>query len=249
MQLRSLTVTTPESVSAPIFTGHLVAAVPLGGTEKKRGAGGGHRHELLALGTVVSIGRPEWWDLRKVLQPTEGNASPLLRDLLTRYDLFLVQLVCSLTPQDKSTITSAEFSASLISSQDTSNAPVAHDLFPSNVSRSEERNVKMKLSPSLKFQKLEAGLGEIGLDMEYKVLIPEVTAFGLGEASFGWILTGSSQWPVVGVRCFYAVVKRLINRERISVAINLYADIETPRGLFRCALSKEVQQSLICHIG
>jgi hypothetical protein len=128
-------------------------------------------------------------------------------------------------------------------------APVTHDLLPLNVSRSEERNLKVRLSPSLKFSKLEAGLGEIGLDMEYKVLIPEVTAFGMGEASFGWILTGSSRWPVVGVKCFHAVVKRSINRGRIPIAINLFADVGTPQGLFRFVLSKEVRESLIGHIG
>ena len=175
---------------------------------------------------------------------------PLLQDLLMRYDLFLVQFACSLTPPKDFIIQSSEFSITIASSENTQNAPVAHDLFPLNVMHNEERNLRLKLSPTVKFEKMmEIGLGEIGLDMKYDVIVPEVIAFGIGETNFGWIITGSSRWPLVGVRCFYAVIKRTKGSERIPVVLNLFVDMQTSKGIFRYKLAEEVTANLVTHIG
>ena len=248
MKSRRLTVEPPESITDPLFDGSLDTVEPIGGTEKKRGLGQSVEppHERVA----VSIGMPEWWDLREHVREPENAAMPLLRDLLTRYDLFLVQFACSLTPSGDSTIESLEFSVSVVSSEDIQNAPVAHDLFPLNVSHTEERNLKLKLSPNVKFEKqIEVSLGEIAIDMKYQVVVPEVIAFGIGETNFGWILRGSSRWPLVGIRCFHTVVKRYKGHERIPLAVNLFVNMVTSRGIFRCKLAEEVTARLVSYIG
>lgn len=174
----------------------------------------------------------------------------LLRDLFARYDMFLVQFACSLTPPKGSTISSTQFYVKVGLTGGDETSTVAHDLSPLSIAHFEESNVKVKLAPSLKFEKIvDVGLGEVSFDIKYSVLTPEITGFGVGEAEFGWMLTGSSQWPLQGVRSFHAILKQPRASQPIPIELHLVSDVVSPRGIFRCKISEEKRAGLKVRIG
>jgi hypothetical protein len=86
-----------NSIMDSLFTGLLEEAVAIGGTDLRRSEGQSNTPPKERV--AVSIGRPEWWNLHKQTLHSISDDDPLLRDLFARYDMFLVQFACSLTPQ------------------------------------------------------------------------------------------------------------------------------------------------------
>ena len=164
--------------------------------------------------------------------------------------MFLVQFAFSLTPPEGSTISNTQFYVKVGPTGGDENATVAHDLSPLSITHSEESNVKVKLAPSLRFEKIaEVSLGEVSFDLKYAVLTPEITAFGMGEAEFGWMLRGSSRWPLQGVRSFHAILRQPRGSQSIPIVLNVFSDVVTPRGMFRSKISEGKRAGLKVHIG
>ena len=118
--------------------------------------------EVLRNMPVVSIGQSETWTLQDFYSP---NKLPRpIRTKLSQADFYLVRLSCSFRPvHEESRVEWARFRAALLPHSSTGAQPIAFDLYPQQVVQEVKRQIKVTLSPSLKFQELEASLGSASL--------------------------------------------------------------------------------------
>jgi hypothetical protein len=172
---------------------------------------------------VVSIGRPQVWRLTDLLQPDQ--ISPALQAQLADADFYLVQLACSFRRQrDDVVIEWARFSAQLLPDQ-RSRQPIAFDLHPVQVSHKVQRNVKVTLSPTLKFQKVEASLGKAELGFEYQELEPLISGSGAGEHIPSWDYEPSHGIRLQGSKWMHVLVKAPLGMPTGRAMLDLTADV------------------------
>src|SRR5947209_2112537 len=113
--------------------------------------------EVLRSMPVVSIGQAETWTLQDFYSP--GELPRPIQTKLSQADFYLVRLSCSFRPvHGESRVEWARFRASLLPHASTGAQSTAFDIYPQLVNEV-KRQVKVTLSPSLKFQVLEASLG------------------------------------------------------------------------------------------
>jgi hypothetical protein len=124
---------------------------------------------------VVSIGQSETWTLQEFYSPSKLPRP--IRTKLNQADFYLVRLSCSFRPvHQESRVEWARFRAALLPHASTAAQPIAFDAYPQQVVQEVKRQIKVTLSPSLKFQELETSLGSAEFGFEYTELIPLVSA-------------------------------------------------------------------------
>ena len=132
-------------------------------------------HEALRSMPVVSIGQPETWPLQDLYSPTKLPRP--IRMKLSQADFYLVRLSCSFRPiYEESHVEWARFRAALLPHSSTGGQPFAFDLYPQQVVQEVKHQIKITLSPSLKFQELEASVGSAEFGFEYTEQIPLISA-------------------------------------------------------------------------
>src|SRR6266699_715500 len=155
---------------------------------------------------VITIGQPETWPLQELYSP--GKLPRPIRTKLSQADFYLVRLSCSFRPiHEESRVEWARFRAALLPHPSTRAQPIAFDLYPQQVMQEVKRQIKVTLSPSLKFQEVEASLGNAEFGFEYTGLIPLVSA-AIG-ASFdpSWDYRAGPGQEVQGTKWMYLLVK------------------------------------------
>ena len=162
--------------------------------------------EVLRNMPVVSIGQAETWTLQDFYAPSKLPRP--IRTKLSQADFYLVRLSCSFRPvHEESRVEWARFRAALLPHSSTGAQPIAFDLYPQQVVQEVKHQVKVTLSPSLKFQELEASLGSAEFGFEYTELIPLVSAAIGAGFDPSWDYGAGPKREVQGTKWMYLLVK------------------------------------------
>jgi hypothetical protein len=179
---------------------------------------------------IVSIGRPRAWAIDQLVSnqqlPREVKAS------FEREMFFIVRLACSFRPQRGDVSVAWAQLAMYLKPDEQGLVPLAFDLYPKSVERERKVGKRISLSPSLKFYDIEASVGEFAYSVDYPDIEPVLTATGIDEATPSWNFTAAPGFPLNGAKLLHAVIAapRMLNR--LSVALNLTADLDYGRQRF-----------------
>lgn len=209
-----------------------------------RGLEGDVRDDIRHL-PVVSIGRPEVWPLTEVYPPEKMPAT--LRAKLEEADFYLARLACSFRPRrDDVEIEWARFLVHLVP-DDTGQELIAFDLHPLQVTQEARRNVKVNLSPTLKFMEIEAGAGGVEFGFEYPELQPIVSAMGAGEAKPSWDYEEAKGVRVQGSKWMHLLAKAPKGMVSGKAVLDLAADVSV-RGLRLAVLALRNRKEAEAHL-
>lgn len=186
---------------------------------------------------VVTIGEPIWWNIGQIYQ-AEGKLPPSALGLqLREADLFLLQMACSFRPSRHGRIEWARFGVYMRPRNTTASNPITLDLHPLEIYDKLQRDVRVSVSPSLKFvESVEASLGEVAIQLQYTELLPVMTAVGAQESNFSWDMRETREYPLRGVRIFHALIKCPQDARGVRTSFEVAADVITPRGLLQAAV-------------
>ncbi len=177
---------------------------------------------------VVSIGMPQVWRLLDLYVPHPVPAT--LQTRLVESDYYLVRLACSFRPnRDDVLIDWARFSIRLLSDR-RGRQPVAVDLHPLLVTQEVQKNVKIALKPSLKFETIEASLGTLEIGFEYPQLEPLISANGAGESTPSWDYEPARGFRLQGSKWMHLLVQTPKGMSTGRAILSLTADL-TSRGV------------------
>lgn len=217
----------PETIDHVIWEGPLEPATEeaverLGREWAARGVKG-NGHDAVRDLPIVSVGRPEVWTLPEVYPPDE-MPHPLWAKL-DEADFYLVQFACSFRPVRKeSQVEWARFHVRLLPDGE-ARQPIAFDLHPLRVTQEVKRNVKVTLGPSLKFQEIEAKIGEIAFGFEYPELQPLISASGAGEAEPSWDYEEARGAMVQGSKWMHLLTRAPKGMQTVRAILDLAADV------------------------
>ncbi len=173
---------------------------------------------------VVSIGQPETWPLQD-LYPPRKLPRPI-RTKLTQADFYLVRLSCSFRPvHEESRVEWARFRAALLPHASTGAQPIAFDVYPQQVMQEVKRQVKVTLSPMLKFQELEASLGSAEFGFEYAEQVPLISAAVGASFNPSWDYGAGPKREVRGTKWMYLLVKAPKGQTSGRALLDLEADV------------------------
>ncbi len=162
--------------------------------------------EVLRNMPVVTIGQPETWPLQDLYPPEKLPRA--IQTKLSQDDFYLVRLSCSFRPvHEESRVEWARFRAALLPHSSTGAQPIALDLYPQQVMQEVKRQIKVALSPSLKFQELEASFGSVEFGLEYTELIPLVSATIGASFDPSWDYRAGPGQEVQGTKWMHLLVK------------------------------------------
>jgi len=184
----------------------------------------GNVHDAICDLPLASIGRPEVWALPEVYPP-DKMPHPL-RAKLGEADFYLVRLACSFRPRkEQSRVAWARFIVRLLPDS-AARQPIAFDLHPLMVTQEVRRNVKVTLSPSLKFQEIGAEIGGIEFGFEYPELQPLISAAGAGEERPSWDYEEARGVAVQGSKWMHLLIKAPQGMEMVRAVLDLAADVQ-----------------------
>lgn len=128
------------------------------------------------------------------IPPAVGaDPDPLIGPDRKRWDLYLVSQPFTLhAAPDNRYYEQVKFSIELLTP-----GAVAFDLFPDGITTEVETTKTYTLSPQIRFKEIEASLGQIGKQLQFRGLRPTITAFGGGEHKFYWIHQGYREQKAV----------------------------------------------------
>jgi hypothetical protein len=171
----------------------------------------------------VSIGRPEIWRLEEVYESTDLPLA--IRTKLAEAEFRFVRLSCSFRPpRDDVRIEWARFTVQLLTDGD-GRQPIAFDLHPMEVTREARRNVKVTLSPTIKFREVEVGLGSVEFGFEYPELQPVITGSGAGESVPSWDYEAQPGLRLQGSKWMHLLVRAPKDMRAANARLELVADV------------------------
>jgi len=193
---------------------------------------------------VASIGHPEVWRVADVFD--DARVPALVRSKLGEAEFHLVRFGCSFRPTDAAgrshRIAWARFSVDLLpDSRDVS--PIAFDLFPLSIERTSTRKRTLTFSPSLTFQDVEVGLGDVSFGVEYPAQEALVSAAGVGESLASWDYTAVPGQQIHGAQWMYAIVKSPRGFGPLRATLDLAADLATGSSVWRLLGIRDVERS------
>ena len=176
---------------------------------------------------IVTIGQPEVWPLAAAYPPDQIPYP--LKSMLAAADFYLVRLACSFRLPHKAGKTTriewARFKVDLPADA-AGNRPTAFDLYPLLVTQEIKHTVKIAISPSLKFQQVEASLGSQEFGFEYPELQPIISASGVGESvDICWDYEAPQGVHIQGSRFMHILVKAPKGMTRGEAVLDLAADL------------------------
>ena len=173
---------------------------------------------------VVSIGQSETWTLQDFYSPSKLPRP--IRTKLSQADFYLVRLSCSFRPvHEESRVEWARFRAALLPHPSTGAQPIAFDLYPQQVMQEVKHQVKVTLSPLLKFQELEASLGSAEFGFEYTELIPLISAAIGAGFDPSWDYRAGPGQEVQGTKWMHLLVKAPKGMTSGRALLDLEADV------------------------
>ena len=173
---------------------------------------------------VVCIGQPETWTLQDFYAP--GKLPRPIRMKLNQADFYVVRLSCSFRPvHDESRVEWARFRAALLPRTSTGGRPLAIDIYPEQVVQEDKRQIKVTLSPSLKFQELEASLGSADFGFEYTEQVPLISAAIGSGFDPSWDYKAGPGQEVQGDKWMHMLVKAPKGMTSAKVLLELEADV------------------------
>ncbi|MET8154157.1 hypothetical protein ACIBSW_20065 [Actinoplanes sp. NPDC049668] len=230
----------PDTIQRPLWEGELAADDTVPPAETQRGTQPVRGVDPLRNLPVVSIGRPEVWNLVDLFDAGELPAP--MRAKLSEASFHLVRLACSFRPEHDSTeIDWARFSVSLQPDEAGLTAS-AFDLHPLFVTQEVKRNVTVSLAPTLKFLEVEAGIGSIGFGFEYQEIQPVISASGAGEPEPAWDFQAVKGARVYGSKWMHLLVRASPAMTACDARLELSADV-VRSGLRIAAFSRPRQTS------
>ncbi|HET8851627.1 MAG TPA: hypothetical protein VFN02_03810 [Ktedonobacteraceae bacterium] len=143
---------------------------------------------------------------------------PLLAPNRKKWDLYLVSLPFTLhTPPDNRYYEEVTFFVELATPD-----AQAFDLFPHSIMTEVEETKTYTLSPQIKFREIEASLGQVGRQLQFKGLRPTITAFGVGESKFYWVHQGFKEQQAVIPETKHALIVLQVPRRTSFVEGKIY---------------------------
>jgi hypothetical protein len=176
---------------------------------------------------VVRIEPPDAWLLARVVAPTE-LPQRVTDDGDHRY--IVARFDCSFRPRDdKVRVEWARFRARLFS--EPTGGAVAEDMHPWRVERTVQRNVALKVSPTIKFAEVEAGVGELSHGVDYEALEPVIEAAGRGGDDLSWDYSSGRGEFISGGKRMHAIVKAPLDVTALDALVEVSADLRIARRL------------------
>jgi hypothetical protein len=173
---------------------------------------------------VVSIGQPETWLLQDLYSPKKLPRSIQMK--LGQADFYLTRFSCSFLPvHEESRVEWARFGVTLLPHPTTGTQPMAFDFYPEKVIQEEKRQIKVTLSPLLKFQALEASLGNAEFGFEYTEQIPVISAALNNSFTPMWDYTAGPKQELRGTRWMYLLIKAPKGMVGGQALLDLEADV------------------------
>jgi hypothetical protein len=149
----------------------------------------------------------------------------ILRSKVEEANFYLVRLSCSFRPKsDGPQVEWARFQVSLLPDQ-ASRVPVAFDLYPLQVTNEVKRNTKVTLSPTVKFQEVEASAGGLEFGFEYTEIEPIISATGAGESVPSWDYQAAKGVHLQGSKWMHLLIKAPREMASGSATLDLTADV------------------------
>lgn len=180
--------------------------------------------EALRSMPVVSIGQPETWTIQDFY--SSSKLPRPIRTKLSQADFYLVRLSCSFRPvHEASRVEWARFRAALLPHSSTGAQPIAFDVYPEQLVQEVKRQIKVTLSPSLKFRELETSLVSAEFGFDYTELIPLVS--GTIGAGFdpSWDYAAGPKREVMGTKWMYLLVMAPKGLTSGRALLDLEADV------------------------
>ena len=186
---------------------------------------------------VVSIGRPEVWNLSDVIP--ESEMPKTLKVKLAEADFSLVRLACSFRPRSqKHTFKWARFVVEL-QAAGAEEQPVAYDLHPQFITQEVQRKVGITLTPMLKFKEVEANLAGVNFGFEYTELQPIISAAGFGETIVSWDFEATKGISIQGAKWMHLLLKRPLAQREVHAFLDLSADVSFQRSVLSVLAIKQ----------
>jgi hypothetical protein len=178
---------------------------------------------------VVSIGRPQHVPLSEIY----AEPPPAVREAAAGDEFFLVRVSCSFLPRkDDVVVEWARFVVQLHADPE-GRRPVVFDLYPREIEKTVERDVRISLSPSVKFTEVEASAGGVAFGYSYSELQPMVTGAEFDEGTKAvWDYEKAAGSPVRGWKKMYLLAKAPKGMARAEASLAVTADVSV-RGIFR----------------
>jgi hypothetical protein len=180
-----------------------------------------------AQGLMISIGRPEWWSLAELYRMRGKDLPAEIALQINQADFCLLRLACSFQPNPDISVEWARFVAYLHSPNDEM-GPIAFDIHPKEIFDRSERNMKVAVTPRLKFSPLEADLGSAEVGLQYERLEPVIIGAGVGQADPSWTFERSGHRQVIGSRFMHMIVKHSRDMGGVRVSFEIIAEISKP---------------------
>nr|BFE73729.1 hypothetical protein GCM10020092_070300 [Actinoplanes digitatis] len=231
----------PDAIQRPLWEGELEPddtvppAETLRGTESAR-VGAAPRNL-----PVVSIGRPEVWnvvDFFDSRRAADADAREAVGgQLLPGAAGLLVPARRTTAPRSTGRGSRCRCSATRLGL-----IPSAFDLHPLFVTQEVKRNVTVSLAPTLKFLEVEAGIGAVGFGFEYQEIQPVISASGAGESEPAWDFQAVKGTHVYGSKWMHLLVRASPAMTTCHARLELSADV-VRSGLRIAAFSRPRQTS------
>lgn len=181
-------------------------------------------HEALRNMPVASIGQPETWPLQDLY--TSKKLPRPIQTKLSQADFYLVRFSCSFRPcHEESRVEWARFCVNLLPHSATGAQPSAFDFYPQQVIQEAKHQIKVTLSPLLKFHELEASLGSAEFGFESSSHVPIISATLGTSFDPSWDYRNDSKSGVLGTKWMYLLVKAPKGLTSGQAHLELEADV------------------------
>jgi hypothetical protein len=171
---------------------------------------------------IVSIGRPE------VVRFVAGVTPPGFQRVGS-HDFYVIRLWCSFRDfESEIEFERAHFKVALSSPDGPTGSPIAHDMYPSEVLYKFERDVKISLSPEVKFTNFAGKLGTLDYGFSYTELQPSFVAAGQGEATPSWAFSRTKGYALRGGKAVHLIVAAAAGTAHADAALDVIAYVRKP---------------------
>ncbi|HSS04086.1 MAG TPA: hypothetical protein VLK89_02710 [Solirubrobacterales bacterium] len=226
-----------ESVGGPLWEGQL----ELVESEVERGVEEERSLDLARDMPLLRIEPAKAWMLSDVIEPSEQWEQALSGQ---DHEYVVVRFDCSFRPKvDRVQIEWARFRVKL--APDPSGAlGLVEDLHPLRIDKEIRRQVGLKIAPTLKFQEVGVGLGEITSGHDYDAIEPVIEAAGRGGHDVNWDYSTPPGVSIGGSKRMHAIVRVPAGVDALDAVLYLSADVRVDRRFLWTASRQQDEEPL-----